>query len=424
MKIPQRLLKSGVNYSIASSFSAICSMIVGFLNMRWLGPELLGIWQSITIINSYLPIIQLGIQSGLNLELPILLGAGKKEKALEYVSTALSFAIFLSIIFSLVSVIAISIVAVNGSDEKIVWGVAVVAIMAILSCYRLHYIATYRSANAFDKLTVIYWIDSAVTLVLIYFIYKYQYFGLLIFHAVKDLFLTVLMYWFAPYRNIRPKFYMEHFKELLKRGVFMTVYNEIKGIIESLPRVILLKTGGVIQVGLFSPALVVGTFMNLIPAQIAQFLHPQMGMKYGQTKCARDMWPYFKALTIYIPLCLIPVALLGWWAIPYILEYVFPKYIDSMWPIRIMLIGFLFSTTFFSRGFMITLKAYKRVLLLQLIDFICFAGIPLLLIHFSKLGLLNSLATGLSISYFLTYFINITIVYRTIMLPKYNETQE
>ena len=70
--------------------------------MRWLGPELLGIWQSITIINSYLPIIQLGIQSGLNLELPVLLGAGKKEKALEYVSTALAFAIFLSILFSII----------------------------------------------------------------------------------------------------------------------------------------------------------------------------------------------------------------------------------------------------------------------------------------------------------------------------------
>lgn len=423
MRIPQRLLKSGVNYSIASSFSAICSMIVGFLNMRWLGPELLGIWQSITIINSYLPIIQLGIQSGLNLELPVLLGAGKKEKALEYVSTALSFAIFLSILFSIISAIVISTVAVNGSDSKVVWGVVVVAIMAILSCFRLHYIATYRSANAFDKLTIIYWIDSAVTLALIYFIYRYQYFGLLIFHAVKDLVMTVLMYWYAPYRNIKPKFYLEHFRDLLKRGVFMTVYNEIKGVIESLPRVVLLKIGGVVQVGLFSPALVVGTFMNLIPVQIAQFLHPQMGMKYGQTKCARDMWPYFRALTIYIPLCLLPVAVLGWWAIPYVLEYVFPKYIDSMWPIRIMLIGFLFSTTFFSRGFLITLKAYKQVFLSQLIDFICFAGIPLILIHYSNLGLLNSLALGLSFSYFLTYFINISIVYRTITLPKYNETQ-
>ena len=73
---------------MSSSLSAVAAMVVGFANMRWLGPELLGIWQSITIINSYLPFLQLGIQSGLNVDLPIILGEGNQERANKYIGTA------------------------------------------------------------------------------------------------------------------------------------------------------------------------------------------------------------------------------------------------------------------------------------------------------------------------------------------------
>ena len=87
------LFKVGASYSLASTCSSICTMIIGFLNMRWLGPELLGIWQSVTIINAYLPFFQLGIQGGLNLELPIMLGAKKESKALKLIATSYAFAI-------------------------------------------------------------------------------------------------------------------------------------------------------------------------------------------------------------------------------------------------------------------------------------------------------------------------------------------
>lgn len=415
-----KLIKSGAYYSAASSLSAVCSMIVGFINMRWLGPELLGIWQSVTIINSYLPIIQLGIQSGLNLEIPILLGENKKNIALEFVSTALFFAVILAGLFILIAVIIVSIVVNNNSDTKVLGGIIVVSILAILSCFRLHYIATYRTANAFDKLAIIYCIDSVVTLALIIVIYKYQYYGLLFFYAFKDFTITLLLFIFAPYRKIKPHFYKEHFIVLLKRGLFMSVFNEIKGVVESLPRVILLSIGGIIQVGLFNPALVVGSIVNLIPNQIAQFLHPQLGMKYGQTKQAKDMWRYFKALTVFIPLFLIPVVVCGWFLIPYALEYLFPKYLTSLWPIRIMLIGFIFSTTFFTRGFLITIKAYKEVLSLQIIDLLFFGGISLTLVKFFRENMLISIAMAMSISYLITYIINIIVVKRTIFLPKYN----
>lgn len=415
-----KLIRTGTFYSIASTTSSVLAMIVGFLNMRWLGPELLGIWQSLNIIVSYMPIAQLGIQSGLNLELPIALGQKDDKKAMLLVSTGLRYAIVLSLILIIATSVTFAVLAVRGTDPKFLFGFAAVSFLIVTSCYKLHYIATYRSANAFDRLTKIYWVDIVVTAGLIYCIYRYQYYGLLLFYVVKDFVHTCLLWYFAPYRHIRPDFGKSSFKILLKRGIFMTVYNETKGVIESFPRVILLHFGGVVQVGLFSPALTIGTMMNLIPNQISQFLHPQFGYKYGQTKCARDNWPFLRALYIYAPLCILPFAIFGWVVMPFLLEYIFPKYIDSLWPIRIMMIGFLFSTTYFGRGFLITIKAYKQALLLLGTDFVFLLCFTIIAYKLNPGNLLNDLAIGMTLNYFVNYIINIFVVRKTLHLPKFN----
>lgn len=415
-----KLLKTGAKYSIASTSSSVLTMIVGFLNMRWLGPELLGIWQSLNIIVSYMPIVQLGIQSGLNLELPIALGQKDEKKAMKLVSVGLKYARVLSLFLTVVAIAVITFLYFRGTEIKTLTGAVAVAIIIITSCYKLHYIATYRSANAFDRLTNIYWVEIVVTAVLVYFIYKYQYFGLLIFQVVKDLVHTFLLWYFAPYRHVKPVFEKVSFNILLKRGIFMTVINEVKGVIESMPRVMLLWLGGVVQVGIFNPALTIGHVMNLIPNQISQFLHPQLGYKYGETKCAKDNWRYLRTLYIYAPLCILPFAVIGWFIMPPLLEYVFPKYIESLWSIRIMMIGFLFSTTYFGRGFLITIKAYKETLLLFGLDFAMFIILPLILYKIYPDYLLIDLSIGISLSYIVTYFVNIIVVKRTLFLPKYN----
>lgn len=415
-----KLLKTGARYSITSTLSSVLMMIVGFLNMRWLGPELLGIWQSLNIIVSYMPIVQLGIQSGLNLELPIALGKRDEKKAMKLVSVGLKYARVLSLFLTVVAIVVITILYIRGTEIKTLTGAIVVAIIIITSCFKLHYIATYRSANAFDRLTNIYWVDIFVTAGLVYFIYKYHYFGLLIFQVVKDLVHTFLLWYFAPYRHLKAVYEKKSFIILLKRGIFMTVFNEVKGIVESMPRVILLWLGGVVQVGLFNPALTIGIAMNLIPNQISQFLHPQLGYKYGETKCAKDNWPYLRSLYIYAPLCILPFAAIGWLIMPPLLEYVFPKYVESLWPIRIMMVGFLFSTTYFGRGFLITIKAYKETLLLLGLDLAMFVILPLILYSIYPGYLLIDLSIGISLSYIVTYFVNIFVVKRTLFLPKYN----
>ena len=414
------LLRSGMNYSLFSTVSSVCTMIIGFLNMRWLGPELLGLWQSLSVINLYLPFLQLGIQSGLNLELPLALGANDKERAERLVCVGLAFAISLASILILLTSIVVSYLSLRGVSNEILFGTIAISFIAILSCYRLHYIATFRSAKAFDKLANIYKWEIFSKILLVYAIYRYQYYGLLIFHVGIEFVFTIGMYIKAPYRKLKPKFFKTDFICLLKRGIFMTVFSQIKNTTASAPTLMLLFLGSISSVGLFNPALTVRALVNMIPNQIAQFLHPQMGYKYAQTKNASDLWPYFKVITIWMPICLIPMAVIGVAFCPYVISNFFPEYNESIIPICIMIIGFMFSTTFYTRGFLIMIKSYQLVILLELMDMLLFAGLPALLIILYRDYILIAMSAGLSIGYIISYFLNIIIVKKEIFKEKYN----
>lgn len=414
------MLKVGAIYSITSSISAVVSMAVGLLNMRWLGPELLGIWQSVTIINSYLPFLQLGIQSGLNIELPILLGSNKLQDANIYVGTAKSFAIILSFLIGIAGIIVCTYLFFSIIDAKIKISILAIIVLAISTCFQLHLIATYRSASAFDKLSKIYVVDTIVTLLLVYFIWKYHYYGLVFYNVVKEMIKTILMYAYAPYRKIKISFDKGVFVKLLKRGVLMMGLTQINGVIQSIPRVLLLYLGGVIQVGLFSPALAMQGVMSLIPNQLVQFLQPQFGYMYGQTKKASTLMVYINKLTVYLPIMILPFSILGFFLIGPIIKFFFPNYISSLWAVKILIIGFVFSTSGITRNILITIKAYREVYFLYILDCFLFVLMPYIVISSNYFSLLSSVAIGLSVSYFISYLLNYWVIIKTIVKPEYN----
>lgn len=416
-----KLLKTGTNYSLASSLSSVVTMLITMVSLRWIGPDQLGVWQSLGVINSYIIFMQLGIQSGLNLELPILLGRNEKKNAEEYISTALSFAITISLILLLLGGILVFYLYSIGKPSIFIYTAIAIVLMAVIDCYKLHYIATFRSAIAFDKLARIYYIDLVINLLFIPLIFFFSYKGYLIYQVGRHLFFTLLMFWYAPYRNVKPKFILAPFKNLLKRGIFMTFVNQTKGVIESSSRLLILHFGNVLMVGLFTPALSIRTAMDMIPSQVSQFLNPQFGYKYGKTGKASDMWPYLNKASLLIPLVCIPFVAVGWFIMPWLLEVVFPKYVDSLWPIRITLCGFAFSSTYITRGFLITIKAYKDVLTLYLIDLLLFWGIPYALIKFSSYEVMFSASIGLSIAYLCSYIVNYFSVKKIVFKDSYNQ---
>ena len=92
----KKLLKTGAKYSLISTISSIISMLIGIVMMLWLMPEEIGKWNAVSMFIAYLPFLQLGVQSGLSVELPIKIGENDDEKIRSYIANGYSFAIFIS----------------------------------------------------------------------------------------------------------------------------------------------------------------------------------------------------------------------------------------------------------------------------------------------------------------------------------------
>ena len=72
--LQSKLFRTGAKYSVVSTIKSVVAMVAGMVIMFWLDPSEVGKWNTVSIFLAYAPFLQLGIQSGLSIELPVTLG--------------------------------------------------------------------------------------------------------------------------------------------------------------------------------------------------------------------------------------------------------------------------------------------------------------------------------------------------------------
>lgn len=415
-----KLLQTGVRFSIVSTMKSVATMIVGLAIMFWLTPMEVGMWNAVSLFLAYGPLFQLGIQSGLNIELPILLGKGDENNAKEYVANAFGYAVIISLVF-LISGSVLSIFVYYKYGLSLAMGVLTIIMMSVFASFQLHMAARYRSAKAFDRLSSINLVDTVLIVVLVWFIYKYHYWGILIYNVVYNLVDLVLLFRYAPYRNIKPKFELQRLFSLGKVGVALMILIQLRTAAQTLPRWIIIVKAGTEKLGLFTPAMAVNALISLIPGQIAQFFHPQMGYIYGKTGQARNIWKYVKILFIILPIATIPIAAAIWAFAPWLLETFFPKYLESLWAMRIMAVAFTFSSAATTSWVLNTLKAFKYSYFFSICDFCGAFVYPYLMVSLTQLNILEAVTLGLAINCFISYWLNVFVLRHVLFLDRYNQ---
>ena len=420
--IKHPLIKSGASYSFWATIKSVCTTIVGLAVMWWLTPDELGRWNTVSIFLAYSPFFQLGIQSGLNTELPVFLGNNDREKASARISNGYGYAYLVSCVFLILGTI-LSIWLYNTKGLHECCGAITITITAICSSFTLHFIARYRSAKAFDRLTTINQLEISITILGVYLIYKFGYWGILAYNMITYSTDACLLYWKAPFKELKPKLHLPVIFKMGKIGIAMMVLVQLRTAAQTLPRWIILLKSTREKLGLYTPATAIGGLINLVPGQFAQFFYPQMGYKYGQTGKASSMWPYVKKIFWILPLVVFPISASIYMLSPWILETFFPKYTESLWAMRIMCITFLFTSPNGATMVLNTLKAFKYSYLCSLVHFSgCFI-LPFLSVTFLSYDILTSVTVGLAINEFLCYLFNISILRHVLFLPKYNNPQ-
>ncbi|MFI3265797.1 MAG: hypothetical protein R3Y15_01430 [Rikenellaceae bacterium] len=388
-------------------------IIAGMVTYRYIAPDHMGIWTTITSFTIFAIFLRLGIANGMNRELPYSLGKNDEEKAYSYAETTL----FYSLLITAIIVFACILFYVfynfdqhNNYQHYYEFAFFAIALKIIIEPYYTYLSSTFRTNNSFNKLSTIQIILATTRLVSLPMIIAWNFEG----YILRDILLTLLnitlFHYWRPLPHIRPAFKFLIFKELFSVGFRMFVTSYIVSLADTLPRFFIIKEGVESDMGIISPVFLMFSTLALIPNTLANYLYPKFSQALGRGEEFSYFWSKMKLIYILSFITSVLGAVAIYFGIDFVIQ-LFPKYLSSVPYIKLscialLFIGYKLSNTLFTAfkkwnylwGYTLS---YSGILLLSL--FVCS--------YYFK-DILNAVIVALSISYFSAFIISIILTYR------------
>lgn len=384
-------------------------MAIGILIIRWIEPGELGIWQSLSILQLYIPFLELGVPNGLNRELPFLYGKGENEVAEGYAQASQYFMIVVAIILFTLTVVTVGIISFRSTDPMVVAGVATVGMLLTTNAYQRYLTVTYRSAQSFIMLSKLYGVQVLVQLAFLPLVWQYRYYGLLLYTFLVAFIFTIAMHITRPIKA-GPSFNKDYLKHLIRIGWPVFFMGYIRGVSNSFNRIVLLLKGGAFSVGLFTPVNAIGTLVTLLPGVLANFFFPKMNYVLGATNNPRELWPMVVRINVILFLFAIPFVSIIWWVTPYIIMTYFEKYQDAIVAMQLFSINFLFSGTLVSHNAIYAVKAYDLGFTFVAIELIVRFLLPFGFVNYGTGNILTLAVYGVLVGNFILFFVNMWFI--------------
>ena len=177
-------------YAGSSVATAMAQLVAGFLVIKWVAPEELGLWQSVRLAQIYAFILLAGINNGLGRELPFFLGKGEESFANRLAGTTFFCVTLASAVVLLCGVGCAIAFAHRGAH--LVWAILAVTVVIVLTFYQHIFLLTFRSKDSFKKLTIIQFVEAALSIATVPHFYRFG--KILIRSAESDVFQHVAYY--------------------------------------------------------------------------------------------------------------------------------------------------------------------------------------------------------------------------------------
>jgi O-antigen/teichoic acid export membrane protein len=331
---------------LGSSFISLpVSMVTGFISFRSIEPALMGIWASMTIYETYVNFLRLGIVNGMNRELPFAQGSGNTKLALEYAETTLSYTIINIGIICIAFICAFLLFSLNIFEKA---ALIALFIKAILSFYSTYLAGTYRSDNQFDKVSKIqlYTIAGRLLLCPMVLLGFYGY----ITYILLDTFINTLLYHsFRPFRG-KFKFSLLQITHLFKIGFPIYIASYFMSIVETIPRLFIVTWGTLELLGIYAPCILLLNTMSMLPSVLSSYLYPKLSFSFGKFNDKILVWNTFLKINCISFIFLVFLSFFSFLLVDYIMIF-FPKYSTSIQYIKLTLIAGPF--VFYKLGYMI-----------------------------------------------------------------------
>jgi O-antigen/teichoic acid export membrane protein len=362
-------------YSGSAVLNAIAQLFAGLLIIRWITPDEIGVWHSVRLAETYAFILLAGTNNGLSREVPFFLGKGDRIFSERLLSTALGVTTYASIIVIIIGIFCALVFKERGS--ALIFAILTVTLVIPLSFYQNVFIATYRSLDSFNKLTVVQFINASLTVITLLIVYFYGYKGMLVRIIILVALDVWLMYIFRPMK-VNLKMDREALRLLIKTGLPIFGLDYIKNAASTIDRIVLLSVGGVKVVGLFALASVVISTFRVLPHSLSSYVYPRMTFKYGQKGDARELW-YFGLKFVFLSIGVTGIAaIFGWYILPVFVKSFASKYIEGIHAAQIVLIAGILEGTIIVVNALWSMKAWKFMVTYQVFSSIAYASGPVI----------------------------------------------
>ena len=310
-------------------FCLILRLVGGLLVARVTRPEVLGLFNGLSLVLGYIPFLQLGVINGLNRELPYYIGLGDKQKADALAACAQAWALLVGSAVGVVLLLVAIFQFFTGRNE-LAFGWLTQAWMAFQVIFTQFYLLViFRTGGSFHRLTTSNVIQAVSSFLLIGVVWLYGFYGLCIRAVLVTLVALYTLWKWRPLK-VKTAWDTESFKHLLKIGAPIICAGQIYAWWIVLDSTLVLRCKGVHGLGIYAVAIMTTSVIELIPTSLSQICYPRMADEYGRTGSLRAVTQIIKKPMLYLGLAYIPLAFTGWFIAPLAISILLPKYAESI----------------------------------------------------------------------------------------------
>ena len=395
-------------FFVSTSFlKAIGEVFAIFLIATHVSVVDLGLWTVMLTFSSYANVLTGGIVNGVNRELPYFLSRNQINLANSIVSASQVFLAGCVIITLIIGISTSAFYFYSGFFNK-AYVFLSVTIITVTNFYTGFLQSTFRSNSDFDKLSFIQILYALASLFSIILIYYFGFFGMISRIILIQLFFLFLLHNYRPF--VEPlKWNSKIIYLLQKTGFPIFIMSYIHSVALISDRWIVKYYADDYSLGIYSFSLYAfSTFAILINA-IGSFLYPKFTFLLGSTNNSNQiMWSMFIKTTKFLLLIFVPMSIILFFLIPFVVKSYFSNYVAAIQSMQILMIAGALNGLSLGANILWSMKKWRFMASLQLSNALLLVLCPLILISF--LDVLQAVSMGICIAFIVHFILTIFLV--------------
>lgn len=387
-------------YFSAYALTQFITFGASLLTRRFLGPVQQGVWSLLQVILIYTSWTVFGVTEVISRDIPFHRSRQELDKSENIKNSVFSFSMLVSSIAS-AAILVFILVSRARFKEELFYGLLFVPLILMLQRYSTLQICLLRGYKLFSLASRLSVCSSMVNALLVAVLsYYYQIYGFMWAMCISygfDLVFVMMQYKF----DFRFYFDWKIIWKAIKFGFPIHLAGVATGIFLSADRIMIAKFLSFEELGLYSIAVMVFTYMRNFPNPVCVVLLPNLHERFGETGDTRQLKGYMTKASNFFSNAMPLLISIAWFGVPYLVMRVIPDYAGGIPALRCLITAGFFLALFQTYSYFIALVRKQILLPVLMISLAVLAFILDYLVLRAHLGIENVAVVNTFLSFLL-----------------------